>query len=300
MANSQNVGLSGTPPDPNVRFFVYLDKSNFGIGGEVANKKRHKVHPKARLSWYYDIRVLKGIIRKHSAMNVDEKMKFMVYGFNIEHGLVHQDLELHTSRVINFARPENRREKQVDTFLVSDMSAQAVSSKKDKQSAVFAVISGDSDMKPAVGLAARSRHTVLWAWEDSLSGEYREFERQGLISLHLLDEFLDDLTMRNTDIPVGNTSIPRNGIVLPNHWKSSLKILDGMSRELSQGKFVSIKRSNGGRNYCTDVAFFLHRGLPNQDVLFRCVLKNLQDEGLHAMSFVEYFYGSYQLEVLGS
>ncbi|KAF5592008.1 uncharacterized protein FSUBG_10312 [Fusarium subglutinans] len=265
MANAQNAGLSGTPPDPNIRFFVYLDESNFRISGEAENKKRRGLHPKAPLSWHYDIRVLKGIIRKHSAMNVDKKLKFMVYGSNIEHGLVHQDLELHTSK-----------------------------------SAVFAIISGDSDMRPAVRLASQYGHTVhVWAWEDSLSGVYRELERQGLISLHLLDGFLDDLTMRNTDIPVGNASIPRNGIVLPNHWKSSLKILDGMSHELTQGKFVSVKRSNDGRNYCTDVAFLLHNGLPNQDVLFRCVLKNLQDQGLHAMSFVEYFYGSTQLEVLG-
>ncbi|KAF5662331.1 hypothetical protein FCIRC_11550 [Fusarium circinatum] len=279
MPNSHNAGLSGTPPVPNVRFFVYLDESNFRISGEAENKKRRGVHPKAPLSWHYDIRVLKGIIRKHSAMNVDEKLKFMIYGSNIQHGLVHRDLELHTSKVTTFARRNNRREKKVDTSLVSDMTAQAADSQNFGRSAVFAVISGDSDMTPTVERATRRGHAVhVWAWQDSLSGEYRVLEQQRVISLHLLDEFFNDLTMRNSDVPVGNMSIPPNAIVFPKHWKISPEIYYAIRHQLAHGKLVSIKRSNGARDYCNGVAFLPDSGFPDQDVLFRCVLKNLQDQ----------------------
>ncbi|KAG5806084.1 hypothetical protein H9Q74_009835 [Fusarium xylarioides] len=300
MANSQVVSLSGTPPDKNIRFFVYLDESNFRISGEDVNKKRHSVHPKAQLSWHYDIRVLKGIIRNRSGMSVDEKVKFMVYGSNIEHGLVHQDLELHTSDVMTVSRLGNRKEKKVDTSLVSNMSVQALVSRDAGKSAIFAVVSGDSDMRPAVECAARYGHTVhVWSWEESLSGEYRQLEQEGLIKLTLLDEFLDALTMSSSSILVRDIWIPPNGVVFPNPWDRSHEVLERIKKELPDGNITLIKRSNNLKDYCTDIAIFPCSGLPNEDFFFRCMLKNLQDGGLHVMSFAEYFHSSEQLELCG-
>ncbi|KAF5978513.1 hypothetical protein FBULB1_6112 [Fusarium bulbicola] len=298
MANSQKVGLSGTPPDPNVRFFVYLDESNFRLSGEAENKKRRGLHPKAPLSWHYDIRVLKGIIRKHSGMSVDEKLTFMVYGSNLEHGLVYQDLELHTSKVTTFTLPPYRREKQVDTSLVDGMSVQTLNSLNARKSAVFAVISGDSDMLPTVNRATEYGHSVhVWAWKDSVSNKYRDLERDGRINLTLLDGFLDALTMRSSSILIRDISIPPDGVVFPNPWQRSPDVLERIRKDLPDGNIFFIKRSNDWKDCCTDVGILHDSGVLDQDVFLRRILKNLQDEGLHVMSFAEYFRASDEFEL---
>ncbi|KAF5537204.1 hypothetical protein FNAPI_11490 [Fusarium napiforme] len=299
MADSQIVCHSGTPPDPNVRFFIYLDESNFRINGDTASKRRFSL-PQSNVSWHYDVRVLQGIIRKHSGMSVDEKVNFMVYGSNIEHSLVHQDLELHTWDVTTFSRLEKRKEKKVDTSLVSDMSVQALVSMKAGKSAVFAVISGDSDMRPAVECATRYGHTVhIWSWEESLSDEYRQLKREGLISLTLLDRFLDALTMSSSSILVKDILIPPNSLVFPNPWERSYEVLERIKKELPDGSLTLIKRSNGVQDYCTDIAILPRSGLPIEDAIFRCMLKNLQHRELHVMSFAEYFHSSGQFELRG-
>jgi hypothetical protein len=190
MSDSPSVGLPSPPSRGIGRFsHVYLDESNFRISGETANKKRHSVHPEAHLSWHYDIRALKGIIRKGSGITVDEAVSFNVSGSNLHHYKpLYRDLKLHASEVLNLPRNKNNQEKQVDTSLVKDMTDDVTKYRKMNVSAVFAFVSGDSDMIPVVKHAISHGYAVhVWSWKKSTSREYRRLEqnssRKDLITL---------------------------------------------------------------------------------------------------------------------
>ncbi|CZR42678.1 uncharacterized protein FPRO_09981 [Fusarium proliferatum ET1] len=95
---------------------LYLDESNFKISGAKAEEKRRRLDPKRHLDWHYDIRKLRGIIRKVTGMKV-----ISVYGSNLHRGRVYQDLVLHSSRLFNFHRKGKGGEKKVDTNLVREL-----------------------------------------------------------------------------------------------------------------------------------------------------------------------------------
>lgn len=134
---------------------LYLDESNFKISGAKAEEKRRRLDPKRHLDWHYDIRKLRGIIRKVTGMKV-----ISVYGSNLHRGRVYQDLVLHSSRLFNFHQKGKGGEKKVDTNLVRGISLDATHLPKSNKTNVFVLVSGDRDMTPAVEYALEYDYDV--------------------------------------------------------------------------------------------------------------------------------------------
>ncbi|KAF4953025.1 hypothetical protein FGADI_6295 [Fusarium gaditjirri] len=305
MPNSQPPGLPSPPPDGNGRVaHVYMDESNFRIGGEAANKKRRSIEFKERLSWHDDIRVLKGIIRKGSSITMDDSVFFNVYGSNLNHlRPLYRDLNLHASKVLNLPRNKNNQEKQVDTSLVKDMTDIVTTYRTTNVSAVFSVISGDSDMIPAVKHAISNGYAVhVWSRATSTSREYRRLHRYskwgGLVTLTYLDGLLDSLTLSNSSIALGSIFIPPNGVVFVDPQDHKFDVVNRAGK-LNAGNVIFTKRLNDGFHACTDVIFVSKKNPPHQDKVLRSMLKSLDRKGREAMSFAEYFHSSKHFELDG-
>ncbi|KAH7199471.1 hypothetical protein DER44DRAFT_829288 [Fusarium oxysporum] len=278
-----------------------MDDTNFRISGDTADKKRLSVRPKAHLDWHYDIRALKGIIRKVIRMKVDERVTFNVYGSNLDQGLVYQDLRLHSSRFWNFPWKKNRGEKQVDTTLIIDMALDAVHLQESKETAAFVLVSGDNDMIPAVIYAVQCGYTVhVWAWEDSVSDEYKRLERNCRIKLTLLDEFLVAPTMANCGVPVGKLLFPPNGVVLLNPWHELPEVLSQFEDKLASSNMTFMQSSNDGGCPDIDIVVVPEKRVRNQDSRLRSMLEDFEKNGVNVMSFAEYFHSSHHLKLFGS
>ncbi|KAF5592025.1 hypothetical protein FPCIR_5853 [Fusarium pseudocircinatum] len=202
---------------------VYLDESNFRISGGTAYKESHRIDPKERIDWHYDITALRGIIREVTNMKVNEEVILNVYGSNLDRGLVSQDLKLYSSRLFSYFRRRRQPEKQVDTTLVRDMVLDAFHLQEFKDTNVFVLVSGDNDMIPSVEYALQCKYTVhVFAWKGSVSDDYTQLAHKGRIELTLLDEFLVNLTMANFSVPMGKLRFPRNYIVRLNRAVNQL------------------------------------------------------------------------------
>ncbi|KAF4417496.1 hypothetical protein FACUT_12159 [Fusarium acutatum] len=278
MPNSQAPGLPSPPRSGNGRVaHVYMDESNFRISGETANKKRHCVPLRERLIWCYDIRVLKGIIRKHSGITVDERVFFNVYGSDLQHlRPLYRDLKLYA--------------------LVKDMTDAVTKYSEKKVSAVFAVISGDSDMVPAVKHAMSHGYVVhVWSWKDSTSRDYRRLQQDSkwasLITLTYFDEFLNDLTLRNSRILLRGTFILPDGIVFVDPQDHGIDVAKRAGK-LNAGNVIITRRLNEEYHWRTDVVFVPKREFPLQDKVLRFMLQSLDKNWRQAMSFAEYFYSA--------
>ncbi|QKD56494.2 uncharacterized protein FOBCDRAFT_203565 [Fusarium oxysporum Fo47] len=237
-----------------------MDDTNFRISGDTANKKRLSVRPKARLDWHYDIRALKGIIRKVIGMKVDERVTFNVYGSNLNQGHVYQDLRLYCSRFWNFPWKRNRVEKQVDTTIIRDMALDAVHLQESKETAAFFLVSGDNDMLPAVIYAVQCGYTVhVWAWEDSVSVA---------------------LTMANCSIPVGKLLFPPNGVVLFNPWHELPEVLSQFGDKLGSSNMTFMQSSDHGGCPDIDIVVVPEKRVRNQDARLRSMLEDFEKNGV--------------------
>ncbi|KAF5698698.1 hypothetical protein FMUND_15037 [Fusarium mundagurra] len=202
---------------------VYLDESNFKISGGTAYKESHRIDPKERIDWHYDIRALREIIREFTRIKVNEEVILNVYGSDLERGLEIQDLRRHSSRLFDSPRKRKQGEKKVDTTLVRDMVLDAVHLQESKETDVFVLVSGDNDMIPAVEYALQCNYTVhVLAWKYSVSDEYKQLASQGSIELTLLDKFLVTLTMANFSVPMGKIRFPHNCVALLNRVVNQL------------------------------------------------------------------------------
>ncbi|UZP36921.1 hypothetical protein NXS19_004737 [Fusarium pseudograminearum] len=167
---------------------VYIDDSNIYIGGQKLYDSRD-----------YDISKLRNLItRKIGRLNRAALLNF--YGAHLDPNLQLDDLyekdEIHSI----FYCPRNGKgeEKQADTQLTADMTRCVSRFHSIKAPCVFVVVSGDGDMVPAVREAAdRGLRVHVWAWQHSLSPWFGDLQRQaaygGLVTIHLLDEYLYDL-----------------------------------------------------------------------------------------------------------
>ncbi|RKL44959.1 hypothetical protein BFJ72_g3609 [Fusarium proliferatum] len=277
--------------------YVYLDESNFKISGEKAEEKRRRPEPKKHLDWHYDIRALKGIVRKVPGMKVNEEVTLSVYGSNLHRGRVYQDLVLHSSRLFNFDRKGKEGEKKVDTNLVRDMSLDATHLTKSNKTNVFVLVSGDSDMIPAVEYALECDYNVhVFAWQDSVSDEYKELARKDLIELTLLANFLVTLTMARPSVHMRKLLFPRNCVVLLNPWH----VVGQLGDKLVSSNMYLIQSLNDGSRPHNDVVVLPHKRVRDPDIRLRFMLEDFKEKGLNVMTLAEYSLSSHQIKLFGS
>jgi len=188
--------------------FVYVDESNLCIQGGKEWARKHPESPNHHLKWQYDLSVLEKCIGEaFGFINNDFHMAFHRYGSDIQPISDEVRARLrHGWDDMAFKR--DGREKQVDTSLVVDMIYNATMYMFIGIRCPFAIVSGDADMIPAAVRAAECGFDVhIWSWKDALSSAFGEIWNteqgkgalEGLVSLHYLDDYLDDLTMGHSE-----------------------------------------------------------------------------------------------------
>ncbi|KAF4441598.1 hypothetical protein F53441_12002 [Fusarium austroafricanum] len=183
---------------------VYIDESNFRIGGPTSDGQRKGGS---------DIRALKGYIRKTLNLEVSKEMDINLYGSNFHlDDTYHEYLELQCSHVTNCPRNVSGEEKQVDTTLVRDMSIQVTRYADQGTPAIFTVVSGDSDMMPAVKYAAEQKFTVyvLSLWK-TLSGHYKHLKNDPHLGQYI--KFIN-VDARQLNRKIEQDPTPENSVVL--------------------------------------------------------------------------------------
>ncbi|KAL4724435.1 hypothetical protein ACLX1H_009049 [Fusarium chlamydosporum] len=188
---------------------VYIDESNLCIQGGKDYAKRYTDTVRITLDWGYHMAFLAKIIGKGFGFEVDKeyfKMYFKRYGSSVIR--IHETFKALSHHVVEdkvcLRSGFNGREKQVDTKLAVDMVFEASAAMHLGTPCVFAVVSGDADMVPAVEKVAFCGYDVhVWSWEDSLSKAFQELldtqSFNGGIYLLTLDEYWDDLTSSISD-----------------------------------------------------------------------------------------------------
>ncbi|KAI8721651.1 NYN domain-containing protein [Fusarium sp. LHS14.1] len=172
---------------------IYIDHTNFWItGGRVTGDPY----------WPYDAISLLRVLVEHTRFwDADQQpcdVTADVYGSAIwRFGSTWTKLG---TTINEFVRSGLNQEKEVDTSLVADSVAEAVSNHFQNIETEFVIISGDRDMRPAINKIMEGKFQVhLWSWDCAVSAAYERLhkEHQALVSeerffkLHPLDDFRD-------------------------------------------------------------------------------------------------------------
>ncbi|KAJ4251043.1 hypothetical protein NW762_011693 [Fusarium torreyae] len=224
---------------------VYIDWSNISIRGKKAYSRKASIKEEDGHTIRYDIGALKAVIIEGFGFDDDTsetEFHFNFYGSQLDSSNeVFHSFDNNLVRVVNCPQSSKTgREKQVDTSLAVEMAVEATEANHWDAHCVFAMVSGDADMVPAVEKAVMyGHHVYIWSWRDSLAQVYTDLSKKlGLmIKICLLDDHLEKLTrvfpIDQTTIPQDSTVVlttPLNQLVfdgyilssLPfNHWKAT-------------------------------------------------------------------------------
>ncbi|KAF4981931.1 hypothetical protein FDECE_17608 [Fusarium decemcellulare] len=180
---------------------IYIDHSNFWIQGQFTYKTKHKVQGTRHINWIFDIRKVQEILTQHSGLSKKEhdyNVKVNLYGpSSASMGSFWKNSEDPNVNIKTFDRcPRTGREKEVDTNIVADLVEDVTDASYHKTRNEFILLSGDRDFQcSAEKIINRGYNVHLWSWKNGLSSVYRELgkKRKGSVTVHLLDEFLEEI-----------------------------------------------------------------------------------------------------------
>ncbi|KAL6918388.1 hypothetical protein FSST1_009883 [Fusarium sambucinum] len=161
---------------------IYIDDSNLVKGGK---KEHNSVCLWSRNFWIYDVNELHRIImqklNRRGTVNF-ESPHLHFYGSFLHRNPQIENLDQENRSnvtVFRCSRNSMGQEKQVDTKLCVDMVVKAMATVASQGKCVFVLVSGDSDMIPAVKQAVECGfHVHVWSWSKRLSSEFRILARQ--------------------------------------------------------------------------------------------------------------------------
>jgi hypothetical protein len=178
---------------------IYVDDSNISIGGQK--------HKKGSSSWDYDINLLSRLITSklpYADINPFFYRWFSFYGADLDRNpQLKHFRDCRCPDIVAFDSHRNGwgKEKAADTRLTARMTDRIRTAHLFGEAAYFVVLSGDSDMIPALEMAVMYGFPVhVWSWKKSLGGQLREFaqdpKNKGLVQVHFLDPHLRDITLK--------------------------------------------------------------------------------------------------------
>ncbi|KAL2669995.1 hypothetical protein Neosp_014874 [[Neocosmospora] mangrovei] len=190
----ENGTIENGTSDKKAIIYIYIDESNFWIGGKK----------KPEQDWTYDIESFLSLLAQETAIGKDMKkndygVKVRVYGcFPIP---IKRKWKTQSATVDEHAGPRlvdangNKREKEVDTALVAHSVREACEGHKHPGlRREFVIVSGDRDMRPAVEIIYGGDYPApvhIWAWDQTVASVYRDLHRsRHAVTLHLLDNHL--------------------------------------------------------------------------------------------------------------
>ncbi|KAF5698344.1 hypothetical protein FGLOB1_12133 [Fusarium globosum] len=184
--------------------------------------------------------------------------------------------------------PKKHLDWHYDIRVLGGIIRKATGMKVNEETNIFVLVSGDSDMIPAVEYALEYDYDVhVFAWQDSVADEYKELARKDLIELTLLDNFLVTLTMARSSVRMWK---------LLNPWHVVGQLVD----KLASSNVYLIQSLNDGSRPHNDVVVLPHKRVRDPDIRLRFMLEDFKEKGLNVMTLAEYSHSSHQIKLFGS
>jgi NYN domain len=275
---------------------IYIDNSNLWIQGQKTYAEKKGLDVSFDPTWRFDAGRVKDILTKKSRLGDDEinfNVKVELYGSTPPPvDTVWEAIESHDVTVNTFARSTwTGREKQVDQRIAVDSASQAADDQHGGIRSEFMLVSGDSDLLPAVeAIVKRGFPVHIWSWENCLASVYKQ-QKEELIQVHFLDDYLEAIGFRETNFRINRTAINPNSVV----------VLDPLPKADEIEKFVSSlripvyryvyqkKRADASSQDLVIIPAFAeqmeHEGLVK---LFQNTQAELKTCGLIVLTFFEY------------
>ncbi|KAF4446022.1 hypothetical protein FALBO_17120 [Fusarium albosuccineum] len=198
---------------------IYIDHSNFWIQGRETYAKEHNIQPTWLSNWVFDIRNVRKILTEHSGLSKKEhdyNVKVNIYGSSCASmGSFWKNSGDENVNIKTFDRcPRSGREKEVDTNIVADSVEDVTDASHRKTPSEFILVSGDRDFQcTAWKIIKRGYHVHLWSWRSALSSVYRElaYQKEGSVTVHLLDNFLEEIGFKVPTLHVMERMITGDG-----------------------------------------------------------------------------------------
>ena len=208
------------PASPHQRIIhIYIDNSNLWIQGQKTYAETMGQAVSFDPTWRFDVGRLKAILTKNSSLgdeNIDFHVKVKLYGSTPPPvDTVWEAIKSHDVTVNTWARSAwTGREKQVDQRIAVDSASQAADDQHGGIRSEFMLVTGDSDLLPAVeAIATRGFPVHVWSWGNCLAGVYKQ-QKEELVQVHILDEYLEAIGFRETNFRIDRTAINANSVVV--------------------------------------------------------------------------------------
>ncbi len=166
-------------PKPSGMVYMFIDNSNLWIQGKRTYAEKKNMHADEDLTWRFDVGKLLGIlVGGDSGLSADQanfRPKTRVYALTPPPvDSVWSMMASYGLKVYTYARNRHtNREKEVDNKLSTDVAAKASKAYYSRTPAVFIIVSGDRDLRPAVNkVMKKGFHVHLWSWENGLANVF--------------------------------------------------------------------------------------------------------------------------------
>jgi len=276
---------------------IYIDNSNLWIQGQKTYaKSQGLVNVSWDPTWRFDVGHLKSVLTGNSSLRANDAntdIKVNLYGSTPPPvDTVWKAIESHNVNVSTFARSTwDGREKQVDAQLALDSTEQAVDDYYLGNISEFIIVSGDRDLLSAVQKITKRGFAVqVWSWKDGLSNAFAQ-EQDKLVTVHLLDPFLEKIGFRETNFRVDRNTISPHSIVVLNPTSKANEI-NGIDMALKTSfcryEYLQERIPGSGRDLVLIPASAKHMSHEDLVNLFQAAKKKLESHGLTVFTFSEY------------
>ncbi|KAJ4292886.1 hypothetical protein N0V88_005546 [Collariella sp. IMI 366227] len=296
--------MSGYKPLPIRHFgdiFIHIDNSNLWIQGQRTYAERKKLDVSSDPTWRFDVGRLRQVLLANSGLKADKK-SFNVY-VNLYGSTpppvdtVWEAIASHNVKVCTFERSSwTKREKQVDAELIAESVAQAANAYHSQIPTVFIIVSGDRDVRSAVSRITRKYgcHVHMWSWQNCLAKVYTRPDNEidpSLFDVHLLDEYLDEVTFHATTFRPERAVINPHSIVVLDPLPSADKVEEFLDRLRTPVYRYEImpQRPDASSQDLTIIPAFAWTMKPDAlRSLFVESKTKLERKGLSVLTYVEY------------
>ncbi|KAH6663936.1 hypothetical protein F5X68DRAFT_161167 [Plectosphaerella plurivora] len=274
-------------PNPRIRnAYVYIDNSNLWIQGQRTWASRHGLRTDP--VWRFDAGKVISLIESHlEPVEDDEEVRTQVnlYGSS-------------PPPVDTVWRAIAAKNVSVSTFARSALTGKDTRAVRDMmlgESSEFVIISGDSDLYPAAAAIAECGFVVhIWSWDNALASIYRRIlaeEPHGLIRVHLLDPFLDQIGFRATSFDTSRAHISLHSIVVLDplsHADAIDAFLSGLDEPVYRYQFEPRRDDAASCDLVIIPAAARSMGHDELNNLFQSAVKALGKFGIKVVTYLEY------------
>ncbi|KAK3898711.1 hypothetical protein C8A05DRAFT_18753 [Staphylotrichum tortipilum] len=278
--------------------YIFIDNSNLWIQGKKTSAEKMLMCADEDSTWRFDVGKLLGIlVGDDSGLSADQanfKRKTRVYASTPPPvDSVWTMMASYGIKVYTYARNRHtNREKEVDNKLSTDVADKASKAFYSGMPAVFIIVSGDRDLRPAVNkVTKKGFHLHLWSWENGLANVFTKPDNPDLFHLHLLDPYLERIGFRQSKFRLEPRFIHGHSIVVLDPLRNASEVdhfLKDLKTPHSWYKFPAQRHGASSEDLAIIPALPPNTGFDDRQRLLMQAKAKLEPMGLVVMAYLEY------------